>query len=166
MRRISFVLHREDIKSPLRKPGGAAQVFADHFAEVVALLAVHSSLGGFHLAGGSGFDLDETQYVSVPADEINFAVMPGRAEVPGYHNVPATAKIEIGVFLAAPAGAEVGWTIFASFRRNAVEQAQDCLSYSPRGHRLRLVDGEIFVCDAGHTRIVIPNEVLTHVSVS
>ena len=57
-----------------------------------------------------GLDFDETEHVLVPADQINFSMMPRRAEIARDHDVAAATKVEVGVFLAATAGAKVGGT--------------------------------------------------------
>ena len=52
-----------------------AQVFASHGKE----FPIHGGFGRLHIAGSTGLDLDEAEYVPVPADEVDFAATIGRA---------------------------------------------------------------------------------------
>jgi hypothetical protein len=88
-------------------------------------------LSGFNVVRSTSLDLDETEHVLVPADQINLPMMPRRAEVSRHHDVSAPAQIEISIFLAAPAGGLVGGDLNISRRGladNAIEAMQKVFS--------------------------------------
>jgi hypothetical protein len=79
---------------------------------------------------GPRLDLDETEHISVPPDEINFSMMPCRTEIACDHDVTAMPKIEVSVFLAAPSGAKIGRPLRVLHRiltGNAIKTANDRL---------------------------------------
>ena len=75
-----------------------AQVFASHGKEFAALLPVNCGFGGLHIVGGAGLDLDETQNVLVPANQVDLATTVGRTLVARDHGVSVSSKIEVGGF--------------------------------------------------------------------
>ena len=84
-----------------------AQVFAGDGEKFPAFVPIHGGFGGLYVVGGAGLDLDETEHVLVPADQVDFAAPVGRAKIAGNHDVAVSPQVEVGVFLASPAGAEV-----------------------------------------------------------
>ncbi len=84
-----------------------SQVFAGNGKELLAFLPVNCGFGGLHIVCGAGLDLDETQGVIVPANQIDFAATVGRTKIAGDHDVSASSKIEIGGFLPSLSGAQV-----------------------------------------------------------
>src|SRR5216683_3885688 len=118
-----FVIHRDHGKVPLRQLRKCAQIVANHHPDVVALLAVYGCGGKFYIAGCTSFDFDKAEHVLIPADQVNFSMMPWRAEVAGNHDVSATAQVEVGVLLTAPAGALMGGRILRVFRGGPSDDA-------------------------------------------
>src|SRR5260370_17874732 len=111
----SFVIPRYHAEAPRRQLTKRAPIVANHTPDVVALLAVYGCGGKFYIAGCTSFDFDKTEHVLIPADQVNFSMMPWRAEVAGNHDVSATAQVEVGVLLTAPAGALPGGPILRGF---------------------------------------------------
>jgi hypothetical protein len=68
-------------------------------------MAVHCRLGSLHVNGCSGLNLNKTNNIVVPADQVDFSPLPRRAVVPGHDDVTQPAEMEVSVFLAAPASA-------------------------------------------------------------
>jgi hypothetical protein len=98
-----------------------AQVFASHGKEFPTFVAIHGGFGRLHIAGSTGLDLDEAEYVPVPADEVDFAATIGRAEITGNYHVSALLQIEVGGFFSFAAGAQVigcwsGGIVFAAIQ--------------------------------------------------
>src|SRR5260370_21882396 len=58
---------------------GAAGVVAGGTFEEAFLVGVHGALGWFHIAARSGFDLDDCQIGSIPADQVEVGTAEGRA---------------------------------------------------------------------------------------
>src|SRR5258707_9332988 len=81
--------------------------FLPRLKDLVAFLPVNCGFGGLHVVLGAGLDLDETQGVIVPANQVDFAATVGRTKIAGDHDVSASSKIEIGVFFATPSRAQV-----------------------------------------------------------
>lgn len=112
---------------------------------------------------GAGLDLDETQYIFVPANHVNFSAAAGRAEISGDDYVTEMAEIEVGVFFAATSGVEMGRASF--FRLNLVDKpigaAEDELSKSG-GHAEILTVFNEQVCDGRHNsgavRLLLPRQ--------
>lgn len=102
-----------------------AQVFAGYCEQVVAFLPVHCGLRGFHVVGGTGLDLNETQDVVVLSNQVDFAAPVGRSKIARGHDVPMSSKVEIGVFFATPSGAQMLCSIVRRKRaaRDPVEDA-------------------------------------------
>ncbi|HEX3738719.1 MAG TPA: hypothetical protein VHV29_03235 [Terriglobales bacterium] len=46
-----------------------------------------------------------------PSDQINLAAMPAGAKIPRHHHVALASQVEIGVFLAATPGAQMGRSV-------------------------------------------------------
>ncbi len=86
------------------------KILATDGFDVASLLAIYRCSSRFDVVRGTGFDLAEAEHIFVPADEIDFAVMPRRAVVSRNHDVSTPAQIEISIFLSATTGAEVGWS--------------------------------------------------------
>jgi len=104
------------------------QTIADHSAQRPSLVSVHRSLSGLHVTRRPGLDFDEAEHVFVPADEINFAVMPRRPKIARHHHVPVTAQIEVGVFFSAAAGAVMRGILPRVFLpRNSIEKTKSGL---------------------------------------
>ena len=104
--------------------------------EFTAFLPVNCGFGGLHVVLGAGLDLDETQGVIVPANQVDFAATVGRTKIAGDHDVSASSKIEIGVFFATPSRAQV---LRAIVRRQCatcdpVKDANRCVSEAAREH--------------------------------
>jgi len=89
-----------------------AQVFPGDGRKFTALVPINRGFGGLHIAGSAGLDFDKTQDVLVPADQVDFAAPVGRAKIPGNHHISQLPQMEIGVFLASAAGAEVFIDVF------------------------------------------------------
>src|SRR6266498_4180672 len=104
-----LVVHREYIKAPgrrLRKlhTGQDLQVISNDLAKRAALLTINSGFGGLHVVGSPRLNLDEAEYFFVPTDEVDFPMVPRRAEIPRNHDIPAPSQIEISFFFAALSG--------------------------------------------------------------
>ena len=83
---------------------------SDLFEVVAWPIEIHRGRSGLHVACGAGFDFDETEHVFVPANQINFPMMPGGPKIARDHDVAAAPEVEIRVFLATPAG-RLAWTV-------------------------------------------------------
>ena len=114
-----------------------AQVFASHGKEFPAFVAIHGGFGRLHIAGSTGLDLDEAEYVPVPADEVDFAASIGRAEITGDHHVSELSQIEVGGFFSFAASAQViGCLVWSqSLRDDPVEDANDGVSEASGEHK-------------------------------
>src|SRR6478736_1177473 len=86
-----------------------AQIFAGNGQDFPAFLPVNRGFGRFHVVAGAGLDLDETQYVLMPPNQVDFAATVGRTKIASDHGVSLSSKIEVGVFFATPASAQVLW---------------------------------------------------------
>ena len=84
-----------------------AQVFPGDGHKFTALVPINRGFGRLHIAGSAGLDFDKTEDLLVPADQVDFAAPVGCAKIPGNHHVSQLPQVEIGVFLASAAGAEV-----------------------------------------------------------
>jgi hypothetical protein len=92
-------------------------------------VAVHCRLGRLYVERCTGFNLNKTKNIVVPADQVNFSPLPWRAVVSGHDDVTQLAKMEVSVFFAAPAGALM---LRLSVRRQSVlrqpvEAADGCV---------------------------------------
>ena len=113
-----------------------AQVFAGDGEQFAALLPVHCGFGGLHVVGGAGLDLDETQDVLVPANQVDFAATVGRTKIARDHGVSVSSKIEVGGFFTAPAGTQVLRAIVGrqGAARDPVEDANRSVSKAAGEH--------------------------------
>lgn len=76
-----------------------ADVAAGEAEKRAYLVRVDGGFGGFGVAGGAGFDFDETEGFAVPGDEIEIAGGVAGAPAAGDDAVTATAEeVEGGVF--------------------------------------------------------------------
>ena len=60
---------------PARK---GAQVIADNNSQIMPLIATYSGFSWLHVASGASLDLNKTQHILVPPDQINLAAVPRR----------------------------------------------------------------------------------------
>jgi len=128
------------------------QIIADNEANSTTLLAVHSGSRRLYVTRGAGFDFDKAKHVFVPADQINFAVMPRRPEISCNHDITAPSQIEVGFFFAATPGALMGVRVLGRIFAggNSIEQAKDGLCYPAGEHEIRLEAWARGRCDAYH----------------
>lgn len=101
------VVNADDFEPPRTGRRHVAQVFAGYCKQVVAFLPVHCGLRRFHVVGSTSLDLNETQDVVVPSNQVDFAAPVGRSEITRDHDVPVSSKVEIGVFVTTPPGAQM-----------------------------------------------------------
>jgi len=66
-----FIIYGHYIKTPLARKCQMAKVIAGHGGKGTLLVAVHGGFGGLYVARSAGLDLDKTQHILVPADEID-----------------------------------------------------------------------------------------------
>ncbi len=57
--------------------------FLPRLKDLVAFLPVNCGFGGLHVVRGAGLDLDKTQGVIVPANQVDFAASVGRTKITG-----------------------------------------------------------------------------------
>lgn len=84
-----------------------SKVIAGYGDECALLGAIHGSFSGFDVVRGASFDFDKTEHIFLPADQIDFSAMIGRAEIARDHYVSVTAQIKVSGFFAASADAEM-----------------------------------------------------------
>jgi hypothetical protein len=82
----------------------AAQVLSRHGRHFAPLVPVHGCCGSLHFERCSGLNFYKTKHIGIPADQVNLSAATRRAVVPGHDRVTQLAQMEVGVFLAAPAG--------------------------------------------------------------
>jgi hypothetical protein len=110
------------------------QVVACHSPQIIAFFLVYGRLRGSNVAGGPGLYLDKAQHSVVPTHQIEFALVPRRAEVAGHDYILMLPQVEIGEFLAVAPGAEV--ICFGGGRQDRVEDADDGLGQESHGSSL------------------------------
>lgn len=141
---VLLVIDGDHVKPPCRSLGKLSvrkrtQVVANHHAQVVALLPINGGFGWFDVMRGAGLDLDETENIFVPSDEIDFSMMPRRAVVTGDYHVTFAPEIEVRVFLPPAANEKMDWNIFyALLTRNPVKYAEHGMSDAAAKHHVRL----------------------------
>jgi len=102
-----------------------SQVIPNDDAKVVSLLAIHSRGSGFHVTRSSRLHFNKAEDIVVPANQINFTMMPRRTVIACDHAVSAMAQVEISVFLTAFSGAEMGRSLRINLlRRDPIQQAK------------------------------------------
>lgn len=85
------------------------EIFPGQQLKLALLVAIDSRLRRLYGKRRAGLNLNKTQNVFVPADEINISSPPRRAEVAGNHDVAQLSQIEVGSFLAFASSALMGW---------------------------------------------------------
>src|SRR5579863_331863 len=79
-----------------------AKIIAGHRGQRALLVAVNRSFGGLHVVGGARLNLNKTEHIAVPPDEIDFSAMVRRAVVASDHDVSRAPQMKIsGLFTAA-----------------------------------------------------------------
>ena len=113
-----------------------AQVFARDCKQVVAFLPVHRGFRGLHVVGSAGLDLDETEDVVMPSNQVDFAATVGRSKIAGDHGVAVPSKIEVGIFFATPSSPQMLCSIVRRkcATRNPVEEANRDVSKTAGEH--------------------------------
>lgn len=103
-----------------------AEEFARNQAQFPLLVAIHGGFGRFYVARGAGLDLDETKFIFVPSNEVEFAAMMWRTVIAGNDDVALPSKIEVSFLFAAAAGALMGWSSlrWKRVRRQPIESPQ------------------------------------------
>jgi hypothetical protein len=95
------------VEPPLARRWLAAQVLSCHGSDFAAFVAIYGCFGGLYVARRPGLNLNKTQHIGIPADQVDFSRMPRRAVVAGHNDVTQAAEMETGVVLPATAGALV-----------------------------------------------------------
>ena len=78
------------------------QIFPRHGDKFAFLVQINRRFRRLYVVCRAGFDLDKTQHILIPANQINFAPPPRRTEIARHHDVPKLAQIKVGIFFAAP----------------------------------------------------------------
>ena len=91
-------------------------------------MAINGGFGGLDGARGASLDLDEAKHVLVipvanPANQVEFAVVVGRAEVARDDGVAVATQEKVGSFFAAPAGLKVR-AVSSGGRARSVSQSR------------------------------------------
>jgi len=81
------MVHSNYVESPRWDDTQMPQVFPCHSAGFVLLTVIHRGLGGFDVMRGASLDLDETQNIALPANEINLTLAPCGTVISGDHHV-------------------------------------------------------------------------------
>jgi hypothetical protein len=115
-----------------------SQVIAYPDSQVAAFLAVHRGFRRLHIASRARLDLNEAEDIFVPADRLNFLMMPCSALVPCNHYISASPQIEIRVFFAASAGALMSGAFAIAVGGDPVNRAKSKLREAAREHWSKL----------------------------
>jgi len=83
------------------------QVFTGNRHKLATFIPVHGGLGGFHIPRCARLDLDETEDIFVPPNEVDFPPVIWGTEIPSDHNVPVPSEIKIGILLAPSTSLQV-----------------------------------------------------------
>ena len=102
-----FIVYGDHIETPLARRRHLPQKIASHKRQFSLFIAVHSGLSGLEVPFGASLDLDKTQDIPVPADQIQFAAMIGRAKISRNDRITPPTKIEVGIFFAPTARPQV-----------------------------------------------------------
>lgn len=89
-----------------------AQEVAGHQAEFPFLVMIDGGFGRLYVVRGAGFHFNETEYVAVPSDKIEFSAMMRRSIIPRDDDVALAAQIKVSFFFTAASGALVRGTGF------------------------------------------------------
>jgi hypothetical protein len=81
-----------------------SQVLMRDGDKLVALAPVHRRLCWLNIPRGSSFDLNETQYVSIPSDQVDLTFTTWRTKVASHHDIAELSQVKVSVFLASAAG--------------------------------------------------------------
>ena len=81
------------------------EIEGGHAAQFMLLGAVYGEFGGYHAMAAAGLDLDETEDIAIPADEIDFATAALASPVAREDGVALAAQKGVGQLLAPAAGA-------------------------------------------------------------
>src|SRR5580692_5344882 len=133
---LPFIIHTHYIKTPLARRCHMTKVLPGHRDQVPLLLAVHGGFCGLHVARSTSLDLDKTQNISVPADEIDFSATIRRAEISCHHYISAAAQEEVNIFFSPSSDAQVGgrFVRWQDMSGDPVESADGGVSESTGRH--------------------------------
>ena len=101
------------------------QKIASHEGQFSLFIAVHGGLSRLEVALGTGLDLDKTQDIPLPSDQIQFAAVIGRAKISSNNRITPPAKKKVGIFFSTAAGAVALGDVLRSQRsaRKPVQRA-------------------------------------------
>lgn len=130
----AVIIHRQHVSTTLARFGHVTPKVPGDSAKVVFLVTVDRRFGGLNGARGARLHLYEAEDVSNivvtdPADEIEFAVVVGRAVVARDDGVAVAPQVEVGIFFSATSDLEVlrGFVGREEFFTQPVECAESCL---------------------------------------
>ncbi len=107
-----LIVYGDNVESPLARRGHPTEKFAGNLGQMVLLLTIHRCFGGLDVVAGAGFYFDDAEHVTIPADEIKFSAVVGRAVVASNHDVAAPAEVEVGSLLTPAPGLQMGRNVF------------------------------------------------------
>src|SRR5438477_11606662 len=116
MLETAFEVYGKHIEAPRRRYGKVffrkrIQKISNHRADCTAFVAIYGGGSGFHVTRGARLYFNEAQNFPIPADQIDFPMMPRGAKVARDDDVSASPQIKISFFLAAPPGHWMGGTV-------------------------------------------------------
>jgi hypothetical protein len=98
-----FVVYGQHIEAALARGWHLAKKVAGNEAEFSFLVSINGGFGGLYVARCSRLDLDKTESVLVPSDEIEFTAMVWGPVVASDDDIALSPQVEVGIFLAATA---------------------------------------------------------------
>src|SRR4051794_8649101 len=99
----------------------------------------------------ASLDLNETQNIFVPADEVDFSMTAGRSEVTGHHHIAQSPEIKICILFPTTTGVQMSWDCFGCsyFAVEPIKAANHAMCKSA-GHKRILGHSDVVVCDGYH----------------
>jgi hypothetical protein len=102
---LRSIIYGNDVETPLARKCHMPQVIACDSGQCPLLVAIHGRFGWLDIASGARLDLDETQHILVPANEVDFSSVMRRPEISRHHYVSTTAQVKVRIFFASLTGA-------------------------------------------------------------
>ena len=99
-----------------------------HGANLALLEQIDRRFGGNHVLPAR-FDLDKTEDVLFPSDQVDFTAAAGAAPIARHHDESPAAQPKVGFDFAAPSGAQMPGRIFLPLPRQGARQCVNPSQY-------------------------------------
>lgn len=90
-----FIVYAYNIESPLARWWQTPKVLARDGDKFMPIVPIHRRLRGLYTPRGPGLNLNKTNHIATPSDQVNLSLATRGSEVARHHGVAQLPKVEV-----------------------------------------------------------------------